>query len=245
MKRGKVQKGDGGIKKGNLSLKICLFTAVLQKMSVFLPHDNSFFDFFETLAEKTVEAAEMLVKLGPEYARLPEISEQLKTLEDEADSVVHEIVQELFYDHTRVTEEKGDIRYFAHNLDNVIDGIEKAVARLAFTERPAPPEFVSEFSTIILEASQEIKTAVSCLRTLSVSEEKLAACCIKINELENEADVINRKWLKTLMTTPLKDPAELLDRVLLKEIVEILEDTMDQCEDVANILETFRVKGGI
>ena len=51
MKRGKVQKGDGGIKKGNLSLKICLFTAVLQKMSVFLPHDNTFFEFFETFAE--------------------------------------------------------------------------------------------------------------------------------------------------------------------------------------------------
>ena len=83
------------------------------------------------------------------------------------------------------------------------------------------------------------------MRKLSTSEEKLAACCIKINELENEADIINRKWLKTLMTTPVKAPAEVLERVLLKEIVEILEDTMDQCEDVANILETFRVKGGI
>jgi len=242
---GKAQKGGSGTRNEDLPVKLFLFTAVLQKMSVFLPHDNSFFDFFETLAERTVEAAEMLVKLGPDYSRLPEISEQLKTLEDEADSVVHEIVQELFYDHTRVTEEKGDIRYFAHNLDNVIDGIEKAVARLTFTQRQALPEFVSEFSPIILEASQEIKTAVSCLRKLSVSEEKLAACCIKINELENEADIINRKWLKTLMTTPVKDPAEVLERVLLKEIVEILEDTMDQCEDVANILETFRVKGGI
>ena len=47
------------------------------------------------------------------------------------------------------------------------------------------------------------------------------------------------------MTTPVEDPNELLDRLLLKEIVEILEDTMDQCEDVANIMETFRLKGGI
>jgi len=36
-----------------------------------------------------------------------------------------------------------------------------------------------------------------------------------------------------------------LTRLLLKEIVDILEDTMDNCEDVANILETFRLKGGI
>jgi uncharacterized protein Yka (UPF0111/DUF47 family) len=47
------------------------------------------------------------------------------------------------------------------------------------------------------------------------------------------------------MTSPVKNPNELLDRLLLREIVDILEDIMDECEDVANILETFRLKGGI
>ena len=47
------------------------------------------------------------------------------------------------------------------------------------------------------------------------------------------------------MTTPTKSSDDVLERLLLKEIVAILEDTMDQCEDVANILETFRLKGGI
>ena len=47
------------------------------------------------------------------------------------------------------------------------------------------------------------------------------------------------------MTTPTEDPNEVLTRLLIKEIVDILEDTMDNCEDVANILETFRLKGGI
>ncbi len=63
--------------------------------------------------------------------------------------------------------------------------------------------------------------------------------------MENAADKVNRKRLRILMTTPVEDPNELLDRLLLKEIVEILEDTMDQSEDVANIMETFRLKGGI
>ncbi|RJS81372.1 DUF47 family protein [Methanophagales archaeon] len=244
MKRDKLPKESGDIK--NLSLKLLLVTAVLQKMSVFLPHDKSFFDFFDSLAGKAVEAAKLLVKLDTDYSKLPEISAQLGTLEGDADSIVHEIVQELFYDHTRVTEEKADIRYFAHNLDNVVDGIEKAVIRMTFTRRPALPEFVvAEFSPVILEATQEIKAAVSCLRNLSGCEGDLAAGCIRINELENKADIINRKWLKELMTAAVDNPAEVLDRLLLKEIVDILEDTMDQCEDVANILETFRVKGGI
>ncbi|MCK4397659.1 MAG: DUF47 family protein, partial [Methanophagales archaeon] len=183
--------------------------------------------------------------LGADYSKLSQISEQLEELEGEADSVVHQIIQGLFYDHTRVTEEKGDIRYFAHNLDNVIDGIEKAVVRLTFTQRQTLPEPVSEFSPIILEATQEIRKAVHCLRDMKCEEPTLEMCCVKTNELENDADKINRKWLRTLMTTPVKNPNELLERMLLREIVDILEDTMDQCEDVANILETFRLKGGI
>ncbi|MBE0516262.1 MAG: DUF47 family protein [Methanophagales archaeon] len=227
-------------------------------MSLFVPHTKKFFVLFDELADKAVEASQLLVDLGAEYRSTPfllspdsrsssllQIREKLEMLEDEADSVVHQIVQELFYDHTRVTEEKGDIRYFAHNLDNVIDGVEKAVTRLAFTQRATIPEPVSEFAPIILEATQEIKKAVSCLRAIGRKEPMVENCCIRINELENKADKINRRWLKILMTTPAEDPNEVLERLLVKEVVEILEDIMDNCEDVANILETFRLKGGI
>ena len=225
--------------------KALVLNAVLHKMQGFLPREKKFFDLFEDLAGKAVEAAELLVALGENYSNLLSISEQLEELEGEADSVVHQIIQGLFFDHTRVTEEKGDIRYFAHNMDNVIDGIEKAVVRLTFTQRQTLPEPVSEFSPIILETAREISRAVHCLRDMCGDEPILETCCVKINELENEADTINRKWLKILMTTPVKTPNELLDRLLLREIVDILEGTMDECEDVANILETFRLKGGI
>ncbi len=230
--------------KKSLVSKILVLNSVLHKMT-FLPHERKFFDLFEELTDKAVEAAELLVELGADYSKLSQISAQLEELEGEADSVVHQIIQGLFYDHTRVTEEKGDIRYFAHNLDNVIDGIEKAVVRLTFTQKETLPEPVSEFSPIILEATHEIRKAVHCLRDMKCEEPTLEMCCVKTNELENEADKINRKWLRTLMTTPVKDPNALLERMLLREIVDILEDTMDQCEDVANILETFRLKGGI
>ncbi len=222
-----------------------IFSSVLHKMTVFLPRDKKFFDLFEELADKAVEAAELLADLRTKYSELPQISEQLRMLEEDADSIVHQIIQGLYYDHTRVTEEKGDIRYFAHNLDNVIDGIEKAVVRLSFAQKQEAPESVAEFSPIITEASEVIRTAVHCLRNLKSEESTLNTCCIRINELENEADKVNRKRLRILMTTPVENPNAVLDRMLLKEIVEILEDTMDQCEDVANILETFRLKGGI
>ncbi len=242
-----------------LFARLFLLGSVLHNMSVFLPHEKKFFDLFEELADKAVEAAHLMAELGAgshvtgngalsadaRSFTLTEIRERLKVVEDEGDEIVHRVIEGLFYDHTRVTEEKGDIRYFTHNLDNVIDGVEKAVARLAFSQRPLTPEPVNEFAPIILETANEIKKAVCCLRDIRRSELTLEECCIRINELENEADDINRKWLKRLMTTPTESPNEVLERLLLKEIVDILEDTMDNCEDVANILETFRLKGGV
>lgn len=261
MKRAKVG-GCATVKKkgeGPPHLTLLLFNSVFHKMAMFLPHTKKFFDLFEDLAAKAVEAAQLLmdlsadapsavpISLSPDLrsSNLLRIRSQLRTLEGEADSVVHQIIHELFFDHTRVTEEKGDIRYFAHNLDNVIDNVEKAVARLAFTPRPTIPESVSEFAPVIHEAAQEIKKAVGCLRELRREEITLENCCIRINELENKADKINRRWLKILMTTPVEDPNEVLERLLLKEVVGILENTMDNCEDIANILETFGLKGGI
>ncbi len=237
MKRGKLQW------QRHLSPGFLINDVVLPRMSVFLPHDKRFFELFEALAERAVEAAELLVDLSNDYSRLEEVSRQLELLEEEADSIVHEVVHELFFDHTRVTEEKGDIRYFVHNLDNLIDGVEKAVRRVTFTQ--SLPEPVIEFAPVILEAAKEIRTAVYCLREMRCKEGSLEARCIRINELENEADEINRRWLRKLMTTPTSSSDEVLARLLVKEIVDILEDTMDQCEDVANILETFRLKGGI
>ena len=243
----------------NSLLKALLINSVFHSFTTFLPHNRKIFDRFEELADKAVVSAQLLTTLTAEEPTLTsfalnpddrsttliQVRDRLKAVESEGDSIIHEVIQGLFYDHTRVTEEKGDIRYFLHNLDNVIDGIEKAVARLAFTPQLTVPEPVLEFAPIILETAQEISRAVTCLRDIRHSETTIETCCIRINELENKADKVNRKWLKQLMTTSVEDPNEVLTRLLVKEIVDILEDTMDNCEDVANILETFRLKGGI
>ncbi|MEA2051649.1 MAG: hypothetical protein U9O90_02355, partial [Euryarchaeota archaeon] len=121
---------------------------MMYEKNLSLLREKKFFSLFDNLAEKAVEAAELLVYLKEDHSKLPHISQELNTLEDEADSVVHQIVQELIYDHSREGEEK--------------------------------------------------------------------------------ADKINRKWLRILMTSPLKEPDEFLERVVLKEVVDILEDTMDQ-----------------
>lgn len=210
---------------------------------MFLPKEKKFFDLYEAMADKIIEAVEFLERLEKDYTQLPKITEEMDNLEDEADDIVHKIIQELFSDHTRVTEEKGDIRFFAYNMDDVIDCLEKAVNRLSLYKIEVLPEVVKEFIPILRESAQEIRRGIGYLRNLRKNGKALADSCIRINDLENEADKINRKWLQKIMIDPTKVSKNAYRALAVKEIVNLLEHAMDECEDVANALETFQLKG--
>lgn len=211
--------------------------------NMFLPREKQFFNLYEDMAEKIIEAVAFLEDLARDYSKLPKISKELDVLESKADDVVHKIIKDLFLDHTRVTEEKGDIRFFVHNMDNIIDCLEKAVNRLSLYQINTLPGAVEEFLPLLKEAAQEIKKGVKCLRNLGKNGEDLTECCIKINDLENEADKVNRKWLQKIMIEPIKNFGDIHRALAVKEIVDLLENAMDQCEDVADLLENFQLKG--
>ena len=210
---------------------------------MFLPKGKKFFDLYEKLAEKIKESVKCLEQLTKDYSTLPQIAQKLNNLEDEADKIVHQVVEELLYDHTRVTEEKGDIRFFVHNMDNIIDSIEKAINRLYIYRIESIPKALFDFLPFLKEAANQIEIGVNSLRNIRKNDKILAECCVRINDLEDEADKINRKWLAKIVSTNFSNVEDFKKTLAIKEIIELLEYAMDQCEDVANILETFRLKG--
>ncbi len=211
---------------------------------MFLPREKKFFDLYEALAEKIIKVVELFEKLEKNYSLLSQVAQDINKLEDEADQIVHKIGNELLYDHTRVTEEKGDIRFFIHNMDNVIDSLEKAVNRLNIYRIKRLPPFVSEFLPLLKESAEQIKAGVKSLRDTKKNDKVLADCCIRINDLENEGDKINRNWAARIVNSGFANNEDFRKILALKEIIDLLEYAMDQYEDVANALETFRLKGG-
>ena len=61
---------------------------------------------------------------------------------------------------------------------------------------------------------------------------------IEVNRIENEGDVVYRKALSTLFREE-KDPIELIK---WKHLYEQIEESIDCCENVANILEGVVMK---
>lgn len=207
----------------------------------FLPQENKFFEYFEAQAQKVIEAAQLLEELKENYDKLPQIAERANLLEKEADEIVHKLAH--LRDSVFITPiDREDIGELAHNIDDVVDCIERALNRMHIFNVKIPESALYEFSKIISESAKEIKLGVECLKDLSKNERALVEHCIRINDLEAEADEVNRKWLSKLMNSNPQDVVSLLHTIALKEIVETLETATDECEDVANILETIRVK---
>ena len=61
---------------------------------------------------------------------------------------------------------------------------------------------------------------------------------IEVNRIENEGDILYRTAMSSLFTSGL-DPLEIIK---WKEIYEFLENSLDACEDVANIVEGVVMK---
>ena len=180
-------------------------------------------------------------------SNIRKVSIQVKEVEEKADTIVHEIYEELLCDHTRVTEEVSDIRYFVKKIDDIIDEIEEVIWRLMAWSQLGYDLvdvriYFDDFLELIGKCVNSINVATECSSNFLKYNDTILECIKKINEYENKGDVLYRKSLLSIMS---KEYQEEKQRILLLEIVKRLERILDNAEDIADMLDTFRLKGGI
>lgn len=201
-----------------------------------LPKERLFFELFEQQAAAIGRGLKLSQTLINDYSRLAELNVELKAVEDESDGIAHNIYNLL--NNTFVTPfDREDIRMLAHRMDDVMDLIEKACARMELYDMAAPPVDVDHMLVIIQKAFDKIAKAVAMLHQQK-NYEAIMQLCVEVNSLENEGDALLRKSLARLFREA-SDPFYLIKA---KEIYESLEEATDRCEDLANILETILIK---
>lgn len=199
-----------------------------------LPREEKFFVFFLNQVELIQQATRILldaVKAG--NAHLETAAKEIAVLEQRGDKVMHEVYTRL--NQTFITPlDPEDLHSLSSHLDDVLDGIEDASYRMVayhLEQIPAPVVAVCEQ---INACSAQLKRAFEALN----KNQKLLDPCIEINRIEEEVDEIVRSAVKELFEKE-KDPIQVIK---LKEVYEILEQTTDYCEDVADALQNVIVK---
>jgi hypothetical protein len=97
--------------------------------------------------------------------------------------------------------------------------------------RKMEPE-ARELSDVLSKAVKEMGSAIRCLRDLK-DRARLIAHCTEINRLENEGDQLLRRAVARLF----RDSTDPIHVIKWKEIYDNLENAIDRCEDVANVIE--------
>ena len=201
-----------------------------------LPRDGRFFDLFTAVASLNLEAAKHLKELfaAGEDNRAYRV-DSIKRLEREADGLTLELVTRL--DKTFITPlDREDIHMLASRLDDVLDGLDGIARRTVIFRTGAPPPGVVLLADVMIRTTEQLLSAVQVLEKQKAPV--VIRACGEVKKLEEEGDAVYGEWLGRLFDEE-KDPVTLMK---WKEIYDTLEKTLDQAEDVANVLESIAIK---
>jgi len=199
-----------------------------------LPREEEFFDLFVEVATRNHEAAGRLRELfdAPPERRTP-IVEDIKRLEHECDQVTHEVVNRL--DRTFITPlDREDIHQLASDLDDVMDTIDGTARRAQIFHLGTPPLGVKQLAEVISRMTGVLGEAVGRLK----KGDDVMKYCVDAKRLEEEGDVIYHEALGLLF----EKETNAIELVKWKEIYDNLERTLDEAEDVANVVESIALK---
>lgn len=196
-----------------------------------MPRQVAFFDYFDRMAEKTLEGAKALVELIEDFSGIAEKSRRIKTIEHEGDTITHECIEELH--RTFITPiDRDSIHRLITRMDDILDFIESVAERVNLYEIDAPTDEFRQLGRVLHASVEQVGKAVRGLRNMRNAREILAEC-VEINRLENEADALLRMAVGRLFRSS-TDPLTVMK---WKELYEVIEEATDRCEDVANLVE--------
>lgn len=200
-----------------------------------IPREEKFYSDFVEMAEQIRVGSRMLTEMLAGDAPIHDKAAEIKEVEHRCDFLTHEIIQRL--NTTFVTPiDREDIHALARTLDDVMDAIDDAASLLPLYRIQHVRAGARELARVIAESADEVRVAMESLekRTGVVEHTK------EINRLENEADRLHHQAVSELFEEE-RDPIMVIK---WKEILDLLEDATDRCEDVANLLENVIVKHG-
>ncbi len=200
-----------------------------------MPREDKFFTLLEQAAANIVVGANKMHELLVDWKDLKKSTDEIKDIEGKGDQITHDIVHLL--NATFVTPiDREDILSMASSLDDIIDRIEAAAARLILFRMTGSTERARNITRTLCLSCEEITQALEHFRKRKFAE--VSKDCVEINRLENVGDEELRLALEALFD----GTHEALEVMKWKEIYETLEEAIDRCEDVSNVLEAAAIK---
>jgi predicted phosphate transport protein (TIGR00153 family) len=197
-----------------------------------VPKEQDYFRLFSDLAANLDAAAQLLVEFmngGDQESLAASILEH----EHVGDKIVHDIVKRLSKSFITPID-REDIYALVATVDDVLDDIEAAANAMVLYRAGEPTPQAKAQADVIGKATAVLRICMDSLAKPKGLDEHIIA----VNSLENDGDRIIREATARLFDGHM-DPIEVIK---WKDIYELLEAAIDECEHVANVIESIVLK---
>ena len=213
----------------------------LNLFSRLMPREEQFTRLFCEQTERIVDGARELIALVEKEGSLEAHVATIRAVEVSADGVARRI----FTAANRVFNapiDREDIIALANDLDNVVDMIEdtaKAIQRYALTEYPPQMRAIAR---TVGRAADVLHEMMPLLDEITARNRAIFELCERVGHIEEEADQCFDAGLTALRADLRAGSLDVLGYVDRKEVFELLENTVDRCDDVANAVQGITAK---
>ncbi len=198
-----------------------------------LKKEMNYFDMFVKGVTYSLNAAKILKSVLDNGGLTEEDAIKIKSIEHEADIHMHDVCSHLNVAFITPID-REDIYRIVKETDDITDSIESVsngIWMMNVEKVNAPMKKMGEY---IVNACEMLVELMSEVKNHKKSN-KLNDYVIEINRIEELGDKCFKEAMKELFHTE-KDPIKIIK---MKEIYKELEDTLDNCEDVADCVESI------
>jgi predicted phosphate transport protein (TIGR00153 family) len=177
-----------------------------------------------------------LVKHYEDTDRRAELIQGIGEIERKADRITHETVSVLHS--TFITPfDRNDIHRLISSMDDILDLIQDAAESMHLFDIQSLPPASLQLAELLDACCGKVQAGVGLLHSMDHAPRALALAQ-EIDRLESEGDKVSRDAISRLF----REEQDVRQLIKHKNIYEFLENAIDKCQDVANVIESVIVE---
>ncbi len=198
-----------------------------------IPREEKYFALLGDLIGKVHAGAALFVQLLGDYEHRAKYAERIKAIEEECDDLVAGMVTKLNISFITPFD-REDIYLLTTRCDDIIDEVNGLARRLEISHAVVLRPDVPELAGLLAESLAEVESAFGQLKGRNGVTEHSK----RVRRLERRGDVLYAEALHRLFT----EEPDAIEVIKWVAIYEQLEDSIDRCKHLAELLESVVVK---
>ena len=198
-----------------------------------IPREERFFDLFVEEAANVLDGARQLETMLRTYDNPDKAAKRIRETESKGDEISRNIGRRL--ESSFVTPfDREEIHALIGMLDDILDLIEQVADTFVLYNISSPTKTAVKQAAVVVQCCETLHLALTNLRGFKDLDRYLH----EVYKLETEGDKLCRQAIAGLFD----DSTKTIDVLKWKDIYTLLEETVDKCEDVAQLIERIVVK---